>query len=396
MTASILLVEDSATKGLKIRRYLEAAGFDVTVASDGEQGLEQARRRRPDAIVSDVLMPRMDGFELCRRIRKEDSLKDVPFVFVTAAFDRPADREFALRIGGDAYFDEQRLDAGELSLTIRNAIVQRRGLLRGKLPWSPLIEDVTGEEAFHQEHASRLRSLAAVKMEEVERSYVDLAVAYDNVLEGLIGALDMRDTETELHSWRVASYSLVLAKRAGLGWDELTEVERGALLHDIGKIGISDAILRKAGPLDDEEWIEMRKHPRLGYDMIAGIDFLRGASAIVLGHHERWDGNGYPNGLSGTAIPVGARIFALADTVDAMTTDRPYRAAASFEEALDEIRRHRGTQFDPELADIALELDPASWGSIREEVVIRRTVKKEKRAAAAEKAGPSTGVTSEG
>lgn len=375
----VLLVEDSTTKSLKIRRYLEAQGFTVIVAPDGEEGLITARRENPDAIVSDVLMPRLDGFELCRQVRSDDDLRDTPIVLVTAAFDRPEDRDFALRIGADAYFEEENVGAGELALTLRNAIVKRRGLLGAQLPWSPLPEDAPPTE-FHQEHAERLRSLVADKMDEIERSYGALAVAYDNVLEGLIAALDLRDTETEVHSWRVAEYSLVLATRAGLGWASLTDIERGALLHDIGKIGISDAILRKPGPLEENEWEEMRKHPQLGYEMIVGIDFLRGASEIVLTHHERWDGGGYPHGLSGEDIPIGARIFALADTIHAITTDRPYRAASSFEDALRELGRQRGTQFDPNLVDVALQIEPPTWNAIREDVELRRRVMKAKRA----------------
>lgn len=253
------------------------------------------------------------------------------------------------------------------------------------MPWDPLPLEPSPTELdpspkeFHQQHAERLRSLVTQKMDEVERSYSALSVAYDNVLEGLIGALDLRDTETELHSWRVAEYSLVLAIKADVGWTDLMDIERGALLHDIGKIGISDAILRKPGPLDDVEWEEMRKHPQLGYDMIAGIEFLSGASEIVLTHHERWDGTGYPDRLVAEAIPLGSRIFAIADTLDAVTTDRPYRAGASFEAALAEIEANRGTQFDPAFADLALEIDPAAWTTIRESVEDRRRAKRAKR-----------------
>lgn len=372
----ILLVEDSPTKGLKVCRDLESAGFEVTLAHDGQQGLEHARRERPDAIVSDILMPRLDGFELCQAVREDADLKDMPVVLVTSAFDKPDDREFALKIGADGYFEEQQMDASELALTIRNAIVQRRGAFKIELHWTSKSQHVHGTDTFQQEHAERLRSLAAAKVDELQQSYEELGVAYHNLLEGLIRALDLRDTDTELHSWRVSEYSLFLAKRAGLGWDALTDIERGALLHDIGKIGISDAILRKPAALNEAEWVEMRKHPQLGYDMLTGIDFLQRASEIVLAHHERWDGAGYPRGLSGDSIPVGARIFALADTIDAITSDRPYRAGATFEDAMKEVEAHAGTQFDPGLVELVKEIEPDAWRSIRTGVELKRNTRR--------------------
>jgi len=159
-----------------------------------------------------------------------------------------------------------------------------------------------------------------------------------------------------------------LAQDLGLNHEELIQTGRGALLHDVGKIGVRDSILLKPAKLSAEEWIEMRKHPQIGYNILQSIDFLSPAAEIVLCHQERWDGKGYPNGLAGSDIPLGARIFAVVDTLDAMTSDRPYRKALSFETAWDEIRSCSGTQFDPRVAEAFLAVPLESWIAIHDSV----------------------------
>lgn len=176
-----------------------------------------------------------------------------------------------------------------------------------------------------------------------------LRETYDGTLEALVSALDARDRETKGHSLRVAKYMMEIAYHMGIkpGTEDWVNMQRGGLLHDIGKIGVSDTILHKPGPLTEEEWVDMRRHPKIGHDMIKEIGFLSGAATIVMAHHERFDGKGYPVGLAADEIPLGARIFVLADTFDAMTSDRPYRRALSAEAAREEIIRCSGTQFDP-------------------------------------------------
>jgi putative nucleotidyltransferase with HDIG domain len=185
-----------------------------------------------------------------------------------------------------------------------------------------------------------------------------LAESYHGTLETLVMALDARDRETKGHSARVAQYTMEMARRMGIeeGSREWTDIQRAALLHDVGKIGVPDEILHKPGPLSPEEWRQMRKHPAIGHEMLKGASFLSAASEIVRSHHERYDGKGYPRGLAGEAIPLGARIFAVADTFDAMTSDRPYRKALGWELAHDEIVRNSGTQFDPRVVETFLAL----------------------------------------
>ncbi len=184
------------------------------------------------------------------------------------------------------------------------------------------------------------------------RAYADeVELNYDATLRALMAALDTKDSVTGGHSERVARLAVALAREMNFPNDRLVDVERGALLHDVGKIGVPDAVLQKPGPLDDEEWEAMQKHPLLAGLMIANVKFLEGATPILLYHHERYDGDGYPFALEGNAIPLEARIFAVIDTFDAMTYDRPYRKALSTEVALREIRANAGTQFDPEVVE---------------------------------------------
>lgn len=203
--------------------------------------------------------------------------------------------------------------------------------------------------------------------DQLERAYVDirdmstqLQDAYQGTLESLVAALDMRDQETRGHSSRVAYHSVDVAKMLGLSDpDELAMVYRGALMHDVGKIGVPDAILLKPSSLTEEEWTFMRRHPALGYRILAQVPYLRPAARIVLAHHERWDGGGYPRGLKGENIPLGARIFALCDTYDAIISDRPYRKGQSPDAAFAEILRCAGEQFDPKVVEAFEALFPA-------------------------------------
>lgn len=191
---------------------------------------------------------------------------------------------------------------------------------------------------------------------------------YDESLQALTSALDYRDNETQGHSLRVTSYALLLGRRMGLGEEQLDHLARGALLHDVGKIGVPDAILLKPGKLDEQEWDIMRTHVQLGYEMLHHIEFLRPSLDVVKYHHERWDGRGYPHRLAGDSIPLFARIFALCDTFDAMTSDRPYRKGLGYDAARAEIERCRGTQFCPEVVDTFLAIESSEWMAVKSAV----------------------------
>lgn len=192
--------------------------------------------------------------------------------------------------------------------------------------------------------------------EDLQRSNLSLRLAYDNTIEGWSRALDLRDNETEGHTQRVTEMTVSLARMAGMTESEIVQVRRGALLHDIGKMGVPDAILRKGGPLSDEEWVVMRQHPQHAYDLLKPIEFLRPALDIPYCHHERWDGTGYPNGLKGDRIPVAARRFAVVDVWDALSSDRPYRKGWPQSQVLEHLKALRGTHLDPAAVDAFLEL----------------------------------------
>jgi putative nucleotidyltransferase with HDIG domain len=187
-------------------------------------------------------------------------------------------------------------------------------------------------------------------------SNFELAIAYDETIEGWSRAMDLRDEETEGHTQRVTELALRLASGLDFKPDEMTYIRRGSLLHDIGKMGVPDHILRKPGALTDEEWVIMRKHPQFAYEMLLPITYLRQALDIPYCHHEKWDGSGYPRGLKGKAIPLVARIFALADVWDALISDRPYRKAWSKEKALEYLREQSGIHFEPRLVNMFLKL----------------------------------------
>ena len=199
---------------------------------------------------------------------------------------------------------------------------------------------------------------------DLRRALVEVEAAYHSTLYALVAALDAREHETGDHSQRVGRYTLALADRMGVPMEKRNDIFRGALLHDIGKIGVPDAILLKPGPLDAAEWEEMRKHPQTGFNILKSIGFLRLPAEIVLSHQERFDGSGYPRGLKGDRITVGARIFAVADALDAMASDRPYRRSLGFEQAIREIARQSGTQFDPQVVEALLAIGQAGIETI--------------------------------
>ncbi len=191
-------------------------------------------------------------------------------------------------------------------------------------------------------------------MNSLQKTNMDLLNAYDATLKGWVDALDIRDKETEGHTQRVTELSITLARQAGIEEKDMIHFERGALLHDIGKVAISDVILRKPGPLTDEEWVIMHTHPMIAHELLSKSKYLLPALDIPYCHHEKWDGSGYPRGLKGEEIPLAARVFAIIDVWDALTSDRPYRKAWTHKKALAHIQRQSGTHFDPQVVETFL------------------------------------------
>jgi putative nucleotidyltransferase with HDIG domain len=223
-----------------------------------------------------------------------------------------------------------------------------------------------------EHHRNNLEQIVEQRTRQLQSAMRRIELTYDETLEALGAALDLRDTETAGHSRRVTHYCLEIARRAGCTAEQMKQIRRGAYLHDIGKIGIPDSILLKEGKLTAEETAAMQSHVRIGYDIVCRIAFLAGAAEIVLTHQERYDGTGYPQGLAGEEIPIGARIFSVADTLDAMTSDRPYRRALPLPVAREEISRHSASQFDPEIVHIFESIPDEVWEAVRADVDTHR------------------------
>jgi putative nucleotidyltransferase with HDIG domain len=306
---------------------------------NGKVGLEAFRKDSYDLVLSDIVMPEMDGLKLLAELRMADP--DVPAIMVTAMHDISIALE-AIRAGAYDYILKP-FEKDQLYLSVRRALEHRRLVMENRT------------------YQSDLEQLVAERTRQLSIALQDLEQSYDYTLEALGGALDAKDAETEGHCQRVTAFTITIAKAMGVDNSLLRQIARGAFLHDIGKMGVPDQILRKPGPLTPEERAIMRRHCDIGYAVLERIPFLKEAAEIVLAHQEFFDGTGYPRGLKGEQIPLGARIFAVADTLDAMISDRPYRKALPISAARDEIRRFSGTQFDPQVVKVFLAHPEELW-----------------------------------
>ncbi|MBK9517040.1 MAG: response regulator [Anaeromyxobacter sp.] len=348
MTAERVLIVDDDELILKaLSRILESAGYDPRCYLGPEDALKALDADQPVVVISDYMMPGIDGITLLKQVRER--APGAVRILCTAAEDFRVALQ-AVNSGEVFRIISKPWHQQELLATVHQAAEASR--LRSE-------NDRLNREVQRQN--GQLREIN-LRLEEMVRHRTQA------LLEGLIAALDYRDAETQWHSRRVSLYARRLALALGIQEPDLTTIEHGALLHDIGKIGVRDRVLLKPGPLDTEEWSEMKKHPALGWALLQRVDYLRPASTIVLQHQEKWDGTGYPNGLKGEEIVLGARIFHVVDTLDAMTSDRPYRKAKLFTEARAEISRCAGTQFDPRVAEGFLAVTADDWERIRLDV----------------------------
>ena len=226
--------------------------------------------------------------------------------------------------------------------------------------------------AAKRRYETQLEELVAQRTAELDEALGSLENAYRSTLKALTAALETRDAETHGHSERVVTFSLRLGREYGLTNSEMKALEFGSLLHDIGKIGVPDAILRKPAKLTDEEWIRMREHPMHGQQILRGIKFLEGAARVVAQHHEKWDGSGYPLGLKTEDIDICARIFSVADAFDAITSDRVYRQGRSYDAAAAELNEWSGRQFDPKVVEAFHRVPPEDWEDLRRQSLMRQ------------------------
>jgi len=493
MTTTILIVDDEPSGQEALESVLLNQGYEMAFAANGAEALQKAEALHPDLILLDVMMPDMDGFEVCRRLRSSQHVAEAPVVLVTALDDRES-RLIGIEAGADDFIAKP-IDRAELRARVRTItrlnryrlLVEERQKLERQLermtalraidlavtafldlritldvllrqittqlhidaacvlllnPDSMVLEFAAGRgfrdrtvemdrfrlgegavgraalerrtlhltdvemalmdenraaimhthhfqsyhsvpllakgeikgmlEVFHNlswanesEQVDFLEMLgrqAAIAVDNaqlfasLQRSNADLMHAYEATLEGWSRALDLRDKETEGHTQRVTEVTLQLAQAFGLNENDLVHVRRGALLHDIGKLGVPDSILRKPGPLTPDEWVIMRKHPVYAYELLSPIPYLRPALDIPYYHHENWDGKGYPHGLAGEQIPLAARIFAVVEAWDALRSDRPYRPSWPKQAVLAHLQAEAGKRFDPRVVQAFLEL----------------------------------------
>lgn len=349
----ILVVDDEPAIRDLLQEGLKDSGYFCTIASNGYEALDRLKEHEFSLVLSDIDMPRMDGVKLLRAL--QEGHPDIEVVMITGVVDVEVALQ-AIRMGASDYLTKP-FHLEEVRFTIQKALEKRRLILENREYQRNLEEKVVERTAQ-----------VVLKHREIESLFERLQSSYETTLKALAAALDTRDTETQGHSVRVSEYTAVIAQRMGVKEPELTDIRRGALLHDVGKIGISDAVLRKPGKLTPEEWEEMKLHPEIGHRILSGIVFLENSLPIVLSHQERYDGSGYPRGLRGDEIPLGARIFAVVDTLDAMTSDRPYRRALTYEDAREEILRNRGIQFDPRVVEVLLSIPAEEWETVHRRV----------------------------
>jgi putative nucleotidyltransferase with HDIG domain len=344
--AKILIVDDEEAIREVVSTLLEAQGYECASVSNGLLAQEYLGKHGVDLVLSDMVMPEMDGMRLVEWLHNTDP--DIPIIMVTANGEIGTALE-AIRQGAYDYILKP-FEKDQLYFSVQRA-VERRQLVLEKRDYQRNLEDQVEERTAQLKDA----------LEQLEQSY-------DDTLEALGSALDMKDTETEGHSKRVTAYTIAIAKTMKVDPALLPQIARAAFLHDIGKMAISDQILRKPGPLTMEERDVMRTHCEIGFKIVTRISFLKEAAEIVLSHQEYFDGTGYPRGLRGDQIPLGARIFAVADALDAMISDRPYRRALSIAYAQEEIQRCSGTQFDPKVVEIFLAMPETLWSELRENI----------------------------
>lgn len=320
--AVILVVEDNDILRQGIQLLLEADGFTVYTAPNGLQALELMQYNCPDLILSDISMPEMDGYAFFEEVRARIEWIAIPFIFLTARGSR-YDVYEGKKLGVEDYLVKP-INHQELLTTIRSRLARSQQLLLAQLQQ-----------------------------------------AYELSLIMLSNAIELRDEYTRGHVERVLQYSVILARRMNYPVSQMSALQFGSILHDIGKIHIRENILRKPGPLEVDEWDEMKQHPVIGADLVKNIPYLRPAIPVIRHHHERWNGSGYPDGLAGRAIPMAARIVAVADSLDAMTTNRVYHAACSLPQAYERVINGRGTQYDPDVVDAF----QAAWEDIQRQTV---------------------------
>lgn len=352
---SILIVDDESAIRVLLAAFL-GQRWSCTTAACADDALQLLNSGEFDLMVTDINMPGRSGLDLCQSVRQNYPAVDVIVISALSDIDHAIK---AMRCGAVDYVTKP-FSLDQVSASIEAALAKQAGARRHREQAesieAKICQDTASLGTAHE-------SLGAIQ----DRLYSTCKAA----IQSLARTLEARDLETRGHSDRVLAYSLRIGAAMNLQDHELTALEQGALLHDIGKIGVRDSVLLKQGPLTHEEWLVMKDHVNLGLKIISNNDFLAPARFVIGQHHEKFDGSGYPNGLAGQEIHIAARVFSVADAYDAITSDRPYRAAMSHADACCEISNHSGTQFDPVVVDAFLRIPASDWPEIRQRIELR-------------------------
>jgi len=346
----ILVVDDEEPIREIVSSMLAFANYQCRQAASGLEALALLDSGEQfELMLSDLMMADLDGIGLLERTKER--YPDMPVVMGTAVHDISVALT-AIRNGAYDYLLKP-FEREQLLATVRRALENRRLKMENRA------------------YQTNLEALVAQRTQQLRGALTDLERSYDITLEALGDALDLKDAETEGHSKRVTAFTIAVARAMGVPKEQMDVIARGAFLHDIGKMAIPDDILLKKGPLTPDQVTIMREHCYLGYKMLKKIPFLQEAAEIVYAHQERYDGTGYPRGLKDEQIPLGARIFSIGDTLDAITSDRPYRARKPLAAAKDEIKVWSGRQFDPEIVEVFLSMPDSLWDDLRKQINIQ-------------------------
>jgi cyclic di-GMP phosphodiesterase len=357
---SRILIVDDELEITEILSDLLSAENECEAAGSAEEALDTLRKREFQLVISDITMPGMSGLEMLPQAK---SIAPNTVVVMISGMQTVESAIGALRLGAFDYLMKP-FDLRQVEAVVKRAL-EHHELIVAK-----------------QRYENHLEELVEERTGQLDRALNSLEDAYRSTLRALTAALETRDSETHGHSERVVTYSLRLGREYGLNNEQMKSLEFGSLLHDIGKIGVPDSILRKPAKLTDEEWVKMREHPVHGQQILRGIEFLAGAARVVGQHHEKWNGSGYPLGLREEEIDVCARIFSVADAFDAITSNRVYRLGKSYEDAARELDDWAGKQFDPKVVGAFHRVPPEDWEELhkqslvskQEELEVRRMV----------------------
>jgi response regulator RpfG family c-di-GMP phosphodiesterase len=348
-SARILIVDDEIIIREILVRKFAALGYSCECCANGPAAVEMLTGGRFDLVIADLQMSEMGGVALLKEAMRVSP--GIAVIFVTSIIDIEV-AVGALKEGAYDYITKP-FSLEQVSISVSRALEKRRLLL----------ENQNYQRTLEEQVASRTRQL--------QEALGVLEHTYHSTLVALSKALDSRDTESDGHSLRVTVYTRQLAHRLSLNEPEIRVIEQGVLLHDIGKIGIPDELLKKQESLAGREWLLLRQHPEIGYRILSSIKFLRGAAQVVLHHHEHWNGQGYPQGLKGDQIHLGARIFAVTDALDDLTSNRWSQPAISFEAAAREIRKLSDNRLDPAIAQEFLRVPVSEWEAVRREIAAK-------------------------